>query len=93
MSPIARDGRHWAGRDDAMISVALSSSDRLFLTKAEAGRLANQLRQELVCRTADRTGDLVVVADLSLTAVEAWGLVDRLNSITDETIDWQNEGF
>ena len=92
MSPIARDGRHWAGRDDAMISIALSPSDRLYLTQTEADRLAEQVRQELVCRIADRTDDPVVVADILLTVAEAWQLVDELVPI-DAEVDWQNEGF
>lgn len=76
-----------------MISVRLSSSDRLYLTKAEADWLAETIRQELICQTATQANRPVVVADLSLTAAEAWRLIDRLVPITEETVDWQNEGF
>ena len=76
-----------------MISIALSSSDRLFLNEAEADRLANQLRQELVCRTATQANEPVVVADISLAPAEAWRLIDRLESLTEETVEWQTEGF
>ena len=76
-----------------MITVRLSPSDRLFLNQAEADRLAETIRQELICRTADQVDDLVVVADIALAVAEAWRLTDRLDSITDETVDWQNEGF
>ena len=75
-----------------MITVNLSSSNRLYLTQAEADRLIHQLRQELVCRTADQADDLVMVANIVLTAAEAWQLVDELVPIEDE-VDWQNEGF
>jgi len=75
-----------------LLSIALSSSNRLYLTQAEADRLIHQLRQELVCRTADQADDLVMVADISLAVTEAWRLIDRLVPIEDE-VDWQNEGF
>jgi pantothenate kinase-related protein Tda10 len=75
-----------------LITVALSSSDRLYLTQAEADRLAEQVRQELVCRTTDHTDEPVMVADILLTVAEAWRLVDKLVPIEDE-VDWQNEGF
>jgi hypothetical protein len=75
-----------------MIPLAFSSSDHLYLTKAEADRLANQLRQELVCRTTTQADDLVMVADISLTVAEAWRLIERLVPIEDQ-VDWQNEGF
>jgi hypothetical protein len=75
-----------------MISLALSSSERLFLNPTEADRLANQLRQELVCRTTTQADDLVMVADIPLTTAEAWRLIDRLVPIEDQ-VDWQNEGF
>ena len=71
-----------------MITVRLSSSDHLYLTQTEADRLAEQVRQELVCRRADQ----VMVADTPLTAAEAWRLVDKLVPIEDG-VNWQNEGF
>ena len=77
-----------------MISIAVSSSDRLYLTEAEAGRLAETIRQELVCRTATQADHLVVVADLSLTTAEAWRLLDKLDGLkTVGEIDWTVEGF
>jgi hypothetical protein len=78
---------------DAVISIEVSASDRLFLTKFEADRLAETMRQELVCRTAAQADDLVEVADISLTVAEAWRLFDRLESATVEEIDWQRNGF
>jgi len=75
-----------------LIIVKLSVSDRLFLTKAEADRLVEAIRQELVCRTATQANEPVVVADIPLTVAEAWRLIDRLVPIKDE-VDWQNEGF
>lgn len=75
-----------------MISIAVSSSNRLFLTKAESDRLAETIRQKLVCRTTTQANDPVVVADRSLTTAEAWRLVDKLVPIEDG-VDWQNEGF
>jgi hypothetical protein len=81
-------------RDDAMILVTLSSSDRLYLTQAEADRLADQLRQELVCRTTAQVDEPVVVADIPLSPAEAWQLVDNLeDSLTEAEVDWQTEGF
>ena len=74
------------------MSIALSSSNRLFLNQAEADRLADQIRQKLICRTATQANEPVVVADLSLTVAEAWRLIDGLVPIEDE-VDWQNEGF
>jgi hypothetical protein len=77
-----------------LISIALSSSDRLFLNEAEADRLIHQLHQELVCRIADRTDDLVMVADILLTVAEAWRLVDKLeDSLMEGQVDWQRDGF
>jgi len=76
-----------------MISIAVSSSDRLYLTKAEADRLAETIHQILVCRTAAQANDPVMVADILLTAAEAWRLIDRLESLTVEEIDWAVEGF
>jgi len=75
-----------------LLSIALSSSNRLFLNQAEADRLADQIRQKLICRTATQANEPVVVADLSLTVAEAWRLIDGLVPIEDE-VDWQNEGF
>jgi hypothetical protein len=35
-----------------------------------------------------------MVADVLLDSTEAWCLLDRLNNlVTEETIDWQTEGF
>ena len=76
-----------------MISIALSPSNRLFLNQAEADRLAEAVRQKLVCRTADRTNEPVVVADTLLTVAESWRLIDRLKDSIDEAIDWATEGF
>jgi hypothetical protein len=77
-----------------MITANLSPSNRLYLTKAEADRLADQIRQELICRTATQADGPVVVADISLTAAEAWRLLGELEKVRPDTeIDWQNEGF
>ena len=87
--------RYWqgmCGSEQVLIAVRLSPSDRLYLTKAEADRLAETIRQELVCRTTAQTDDLVMVADAPLTAAEAWRLIDRFVPIEDE-VDWQTEGF
>jgi hypothetical protein len=92
VSPTTRDDWRLAGRDDAMISIALSSSDHLYLTPSEMDRLAETIRQELICRTTDQADDLVMVADISLAVTEAWRLIDRLVPIEDE-VDWQNDGF
>ena len=79
---------------DSMISFTLSSSDRLYLTQAESDRLADQLRQELVCRTAAQADGPVVVADMPLSPAEAWRVVDRLaESLAEAEVDWQTEGF
>jgi hypothetical protein len=75
-----------------MISIALSPSNRLFLNQAEADRLAETIRQKLICRTTTQADEPVVVADILLTVAEAWRLIDRLVPIEDE-VDWQNEGF
>lgn len=94
LEAIARGGRGMVARDDAMILVTLSSSDRLYLTQAEADRLADQLRQELVCRTTAQVDEPVVVADIPLSPAEAWQLVDNLeDSLTEAEVDWQTEGF
>ena len=78
----------------AMIPITVLSSDRLYLSLAEASRLADQLRQELGCRTTAQAGKPVVVADIPLSPVEAWELVDKLDaSLMDEEIDWATEGF
>ena len=81
-------------RDDAIIVVRPSADDHLYLTQAEMSRLVETIRQELVCRTTDRTDEPVLVADAPLTAAEAWRLVDKLeNSLTDGQVDWPVEGF
>ena len=88
---IARGGRGSAAGDDAMILVTLPSSDRFYLTQAEAGWLADDIRQHLVCRRTDQADEPVVVADTPLAPAEAWKLVDHLE--TEGTVDWQKEGF
>ena len=55
-----------------MIVVTISPNNRLWLTEVETSRLAEQIRQELVCRTAAEANDLVLVADIAVTAAEAW---------------------
>lgn len=81
-------------RDAAIILVAISSSDRLYLTQAESVWIAEQVRQELVCRTTARVDEPVIVANVALTPAEAWQLVDTLeNSLTDGQVDWPVEGF
>ena len=77
-----------------MIPITISSSDRLYLTQAEASRLAQQTRQNLVCRTTTQANEPVVVADIPLTAAEAWRVVDELDiSLTEDHVDWDVEGF
>jgi hypothetical protein len=77
-----------------MILVTVSSSDRLYLTLAESVRLAEQIRQKLVCRTIAQVDEPVVVADVPLTSAEAWRLLDKLGSSLEEgEIDWLVEGF
>ena len=77
-----------------MISIELSSSGHLFLTEAEADRLAETIRQKLICRTAAQANDPVMVADILLTTEQAWRLVDKLDALkTVEEIDWAVEGF
>lgn len=73
----------WASaeRDDTLISITVSSTDRLYLTKDEMARLAEQVRQTLVCRTAAQVNDPVVVADVVLTPGEAWRLLEKLWNI------------
>jgi len=86
--------RDLAAREDDVIHITMSSSIRLYLTQAELFRLTEQIRQELVCRTADRVDDLVMVADTTLTSAEAWRLLDKLEGLlTEEMVDWPVEGF
>lgn len=76
-----------------MIPIILSSTNHLFLTKAEVERLADHLHQQLTCRSINQADDLVMVADASMTVAEAWRLVDRLKDSIDEIVDWIDEGF
>ena len=76
-----------------MISIILSSTNRLYLSESEAGHLTDTLHQELICRTTDQATVPVVVADICLTVAEAWRLVDRLDTSNDEIVDWSVEGF
>lgn len=70
------------------------SGNRLYLSEAEAGRLAEILRQELVCRTTTQVNEPVVVVDMPLTTDEAWDLIDRLEDlVAEEAVDWITEGF
>ena len=80
MLAIARGGRGSAAGDDAMILVTLPSSDRFYLTQSELGRLADHIRQHLVCRRTDQADEPVVVADTPLAPAEAWQLVDHLEN-------------
>ena len=94
LEAIARGGRGAAAGGDSMIPIRLSSSDRLYLTQAEADRLVEQVRQELICRTTTQANEPVVVADIPLTAAEAWRVVDKLeDSLAEAEVDWQTEGF
>ncbi len=94
MLAIARDGRHMVARDDAVISITISSSSRLYLTQAELFRLTEQVRQELVCRRSDQVDEPVMVADIPLSPAQAWQLVDTLeDSLEEGEIDWAMEGF
>ena len=79
----------------AMISIALSATDRLHLTEDEADRLADQIGKEMVCRTAAQADGLIMVADIPLTAAEAWQLLDRLEDPRDgmAKLIGQAEGF
>lgn len=89
-----RGGGGSVAGDDAMILITISSSDCLYLTQAEADRLTEQIRQELVCRTTAQADGPVVVADIPLAPAEAWQLVDKLENVLMEgTVDWQTEGF
>jgi hypothetical protein len=77
-----------------MTIITVSSENRLYLTQAESSRLAEHIRHELICRTTAQADEPVMVADVLLTSAEAWRLLDRLdNLVTEETIDWQTEGF
>jgi hypothetical protein len=77
-----------------LICIAISPSNHLFLTPFEADRLAEIVRQELLCRTVAQADKPVMVADIPLTTTEAWELVDRLKSVAvEEAVDWADEGF
>jgi hypothetical protein len=77
-----------------MISVAVSSSNGLFLTLHEVERLAEIVQQELICRPSDQIDNPVMVADFCLTVAEAWKLVDVLEDVAvEEAVDWADEGF
>jgi len=82
------------GSEQVLITVRLSSSGHLFLTKAEADWLVDQIRQELACRIADQVNDLVMVADIPLEPVRAWELIGKLEDLlTEDQVDWPIEGF
>jgi hypothetical protein len=71
-----------------------SATGHLYLTPAEADRLADHIGKELVCRTAAQANQPIMVADISLTAAEAWQLIDRLEGFLIEgKNDWPTEGF
>jgi len=77
-----------------MIPITISSSNHLYITQVELFRLAEQIRQELVCRTTDQVDEPVMVADIPLSPAQAWQLVDELEDLlTEETFDWSVEGF
>jgi hypothetical protein len=83
-----------AAQDGNMIGVRLSSTDQLFLTEVEVGKLVEIVHHELNCRTVAQANNLVTVADICLTTTEAWELVDRLNNLAaEEVVDWPTEGF
>jgi hypothetical protein len=90
---VEEGGRRQVASDGGTIVPTLSPSGHLYLTKAEADRLAGQLRQELVCRTTGQVADPVTVADVPLTVAEAWRLLDRLDTSNDEAVDWLKDGF
>ncbi len=70
-------------------------SEMLFLTRAEATALAENLEPELI----GAEGDQIIVADVPLTRREAWQLVDSIERALGDTgyvkvmIDWRAEGF
>lgn len=83
---------------ELLLPIQLLHFGRLYLSRPEVKQLAEQLEHELVCRTADQRPDPVVVADMILTPLEAWQLVDRLESAAIEEFsvakaDWLTEGF
>ena len=61
-----------------MFAVDFSFSDRLYLTQVELLRLADRIRQALVCRAAIRLNDPVVVTDVELCPSDAWQLAGKL---------------
>ena len=66
------------GSPDRVNAVRITSTDVLVLTRSEALRLAEIVRQDLVCRTAAEIDDPIDVADITLTPAEAWRLVEEL---------------
>lgn len=86
--------------DGGTVHLRLSPCESLFLTTAEAIRLAEQVRQDLVCRTAAQADQPVMVADVPVTAAEAWRLVEALQQLQPGDSgpahglwEWITEGF
>lgn len=82
------------------VVLTLSPTDCLCLTRPEAIRLAEQVKQELICRTAAQVDQPIIVADIPLSAAEAWRLVDEIQQLHFEPdernraqADWITEGF
>jgi predicted metal-binding transcription factor (methanogenesis marker protein 9) len=77
-----------------METITISPDNCLYLTHDERVRFAKQLRQALVCRTTTEFNDPVVVADITLTPVEARRLVEELQDVLMEAhVDWLHVGF
>lgn len=77
-----------------MFVVGPCISERLYLTRWEAIRFAEQIRQELVCRTVDQLHDPLFVADVSLHPAEAWQILGWLEiALPHGRVDWLTEGF
>ncbi len=91
--PIRVGGWGGATCDDGTILVTMSPSDRLYLTRAESRCLAEQIRQELVCRTTADLDEPVMVADIPMSPADAWQLLGRLEELVERSVDWQREGF
>jgi len=59
----------------------LSQCDCLWLSHAEATRLGEQIRQDLVCRTAADIDQPILVADVPVSAAEGWRLMKEIQQL------------
>ena len=82
----------------ANVVMNIGSHDRLYLTHDEARNLASDLEMQVVCSAGTRT--MFSVADVTVTAAEAWELVCRLGEVvnagshvTTGGAAWKREGF